>query len=158
MGSTLVIGDTHFPYHHPDTFEFLSAVIAKHRPDRFIHVGDLTDSYAFSRYPKDPEYDECYTKEFQTVREAVKQLHLLMPTLDIMHSNHDDRLWNRATVAGIPKSVMLPFMSVIGADGFDWKLHPDLIVDDWFFCHYKGANILRIASDAGMSVVQGHIV
>lgn len=156
MESILVIGDTHFPYHHPDTFEFISRILYKHKPTRVVHVGDLTDSYAFSRYPKDPEEDECFTKEFTTVREAVKQLHLLVPSMKIMNSNHDDRLWNRATIAGIPKSLILPFLTIIGAQKFDWELVPDLILDDWYFCHYKGANITRIASEAGMSVVQGH--
>lgn len=123
-------------------------------------MGDITDSYAFTRYPKDPEYDECFSVEFQAVRDCVKVLHDLCPDLTIVRSNHDDRLWDRAKSAGIPRSVILPFMEVIGAKGFDWKLVDDLLVDisgtDWYFAHYRGVNVLRVASDAGVSVAQGH--
>lgn len=159
--NVLCFSDTHFPYHHPDTFEFLSAVKSKYQPGYNVHGGDITDSYAFSRYPKDPEYDECYTVEFQSVRESVQKLFIIFEQLDLVNSNHDSRLWDRAITAGIPRSVLLPFMEVIGARAFpEWRLVDDLLLDiggqDWYFAHYKGANIMRVASDAGVSVVQGH--
>jgi len=156
----LAFSDTHFPYHHPDTFEFLSAVRDKYCPDFVIHGGDITDSYAFSHYPKDPEHDECYTKEFKTVRLCIKHLHEIFPQLTIVKSNHDERLWERAKIAGIPRSIVLPFMEVIGAGDFDWLLRDEVVMNisdrPWYFAHYRGANVLTVATRAGMSVLTGH--
>lgn len=156
----LVFSDTHFPYHHPDTFEFLEAVKDKYHPSCTIHAGDITDSYAFSRYPKDPDHDECYTQEFRAVRDCIKKLNSIFPHLTIVKSNHDERLWERAKVSGIPKSIVLPFLEVIGAGDFNWELRDELILkiygEHWYFTHYRGSNVLTVAERAGMSVLQGH--
>ena len=44
--SILVIPDTHAPYEHPDTLEFLAAVAARFRPDTVVHLGDEADKHA----------------------------------------------------------------------------------------------------------------
>ena len=36
----LVISDTHIPYHHKDSIDFLKAIKRKYKPDRVIHIGD----------------------------------------------------------------------------------------------------------------------
>lgn len=158
--NVLALSDTHFPYHHPDTFDFLERIKEKYQPDFVVHGGDITDSYAFSRYPKDPEYDECYTQEFRTVRRCIEYLHGIFPELAIVKSNHDERLWERAKIAGIPKSIVLPFLEIIGAGEYNWSLVDELIVEiadnPWYFAHYRGSNVLTVAERAGMSVLQGH--
>lgn len=156
----LVISDTHFPYHHENTFYFIERIMDKIQPDLVIHNGDLTDSYAFSRYPKDSEYDECYSVEFSAVRQCIATLGELCPDMFVVSSNHDDRLWDRAKSSGIPKSVLLPFRTIIGADKLPWTFKDDLVVKigsaPWYFSHYRGANVLRVAEAVGMSYVQGH--
>lgn len=158
----LAFGDTHSPYHHPDTINFLQAVIGKYEPDRFVHMGDLTDSYCFNRYSMDVGNMESYTEEFKGVRKFVKQLGNLIPDMLLCSSNHDDRLWNRAKVGGIPKEFIVPFLKVVGGDQFNWKLSHEHILrvesdrNYWYFCHTRAGTTINMASSQGMSAVTGH--
>ena len=52
--SVLVISDTHFPYQHKDTVDFLKEIKSKYKPDRIIHIGDELDYHAISFHPTDP--------------------------------------------------------------------------------------------------------
>lgn len=57
--SVLVIPDTHAPYEHPDTLEFLAAVAARYRPDTVVHLGDEADKHALSFHDSDPNLDSA---------------------------------------------------------------------------------------------------
>lgn len=155
----LFFSDPHFPFHHVDTFDFLDWVYSKHNPRKVGCGGDLTDSYCFSRYPKDPEQISC-SAEFDQVREAVDTLSIVFPDLDIVDSNHDARLWNRATLNGIPRRLVRPYLEVIGAPK-GWALHDDLTWKDstgamWYISHQPHGTTQSYARAHGMNTAVGH--
>jgi predicted phosphodiesterase len=160
--NVLLIPDTHAPYHHKDSLDFLDAVSAKYQPDRVFHMGDWTDSYCFSRYPKSIEHEDTYTKEYKKVRKFTKDLLSIFPEGITMKGNHDARLWERAKIAGIPRGLVLPYDEVIGLKGTDWKMVYDytFTVDatrqSWFLAHTKTSSAIICAKTLGMNVAFGH--
>lgn len=156
----LFISDTHLPYMHDDALRFLHAVKQEVRPERVFHVGDLTDQYCFSRYPKDPEADGV-PLEIKHVWRGVAQLGSLFPSMTIVSSNHDDRVYSRSRSAGVPKGFLRPYPELIKSGGYDWKWVHDYTLrlpnkQHVYIVHTKGESSVALAKNIGMNVVVGH--
>ena len=160
--AVLLIPDTHAPYHHRDTFAFLKAVKKKYDLDRVFHMGDWTDSYCFTRFPKDPDMEESYTTEFKQVRAFTKEMTELFPEGMLMMGNHDVRAYERAKTAGIPKGLLIPYDEMIGLSESNWRMEWDytFTVDanrkQWYLAHTKSSNAFVTAKMLGMSAAFGH--
>lgn len=157
----LVFGDTHAPYHHKYTLEFLGDIASKYQPDRVIHTGDLLDIYSVSDYPKDPEHPDSWSQEIKQGRRFVSALSELFPKMEVMESNHDDRAYKKSRVAGVPREFLIPYNKVVGAPD-SWKWHRDLTIrcestrECMYFVHTKTGGSLVAAKDMGMTVAIGH--
>ena len=157
----LAFGDTHFPYCHPRTFEFLATVVELYPDiDRVVHMGDLLDQYCFSSYPKAPNHDTP-NAEIEAAKRCVKQLAKMFPHMEIMASNHDDRLYKKGTHAGIPKEILLPYEELIGSPR-GWRWHKDLTLtvdstrEKVHFRHTTSELTLNAAKSLGCTTVLGH--
>jgi predicted phosphodiesterase len=156
----LFISDTHIPYMHQDALPFLKKVATIVDPERIFHVGDLTDQYVFSSYPKAPEADSV-SQEMHKVWRDVKALGSLFPDMMIVSSNHDDRVYRRGRSAGLPKEFVLPYQDVIKARDYNWKWVNDYMLrlntkQHLYICHTKGESAVALAKAVGMNVVVGH--
>jgi len=156
----LFISDTHAPFQHPKVLSFLKAVKEKFNPERVFHLGDLADQYMFSSYSKIPEADSLST-ELRKTRKFVEQLGELFPKMIIVSSNHDDRLYKRSRLAGVPKEMILPYSKLIGSDTLDWRWVNDYTIrlpnkSHLYMAHTKGQSTLRLAQTLGMNVIVGH--
>ncbi len=158
----MFFSDTHAPYHHKDTIKFLKKVKEQFEPDRVIHGGDLLDVYSISQYPKDPSHPDTWTQEIKGARKFVKELSQVFPDLTILQSNHDDRVYRKAVLYGIPRDTILPYSELIGAPS-TWKWVPslNLTVDsdrsNWHFVHTITGGSLRSAKDKATNVCIGHL-
>jgi hypothetical protein len=157
----LAFGDTHFPYHDHRVFDFLNHVDSVYKPDRVIHMGDVLDIYSVSDYPKDADHPHTWKDEIQKARECVKTLAQIFPDLEVMSSNHDDRVYKKSRVSGIPREFMIKYEDVLGAPPtWKWYPHLTLTVDSSrrqiFFAHTKTGGALRTAQDIGKTCVLGH--
>ena len=158
--SVMIIGDTHLPYMHPDGLAFYQWVQEQISPERIFHTGDLSDQYGFSRFGKIPEADSLPT-ELKQIRKGVQDLGGLFPRMTIISSNHDDRLYNKGMVAGIPKHLIRPYAEVISCEGFDWKWVQDYTItlpdrSNLYLAHTKAGTTLSLAKSLGMHVAVGH--
>jgi hypothetical protein len=157
--SVLIISDTHFPFAHPDTLDFLRAVAGFYKPDRVIHIGDEIDAHAMSFHTHDPDLLSP-SSELELAIKYLKVLYRLFPVVDVMESNHGSLVYRRAKAFGIPKSVIKSYREMLEAP-IGWKWHKDLVLtlnngSKCYFCHSKGSDILRVSQSMGMSVVSGH--
>lgn len=157
----LCYGDLHLPYHDKGAFDFLAQVNDYYKPDRVIDMGDLADQYNFSRYPKDPTALST-TDELRLLRKGVKTLISLFPKLDLLTSNHCERLYSKATISGIPRELILPYKDILGApDNWRWHKEMTLTVDKTrqkiYFVHERGSNVLALAKSIAMNTVMGHV-
>lgn len=154
----LVLGDTHLPWVLWPCVESAARFADKYKPDLVIQVGDFTDQYSWSKYPKDPLAPNAGL-EWQLVQEAAYKFADFFPQMKILEGNHCRRYMYRALEAGVPKQLIKRLDEEFDTQG--WKFHTEpepLVVDNIAFIHgdemagHAGLKSQRM----GMSVVQGH--
>lgn len=154
----LVISDTHFPYQHPDTFDFLEYLANKHRVAGVVHVGDLNDNHFPSYHEK--EYD-CYSgkEELEKSKEACQRLESLFPEMLIAEGNHDLLPKRKAQSADIPLDWVAHPNTIYGLNGgWKWNSHHYFWTGDnkCLLVHSIGTNTRTNAERYSHNSVQGH--
>lgn len=156
--SILVLSDMHHPYAHPDLVPFLKAVKNKYRPDKVVCIGDEVDFHALSFHDSDPDLESAGT-ELKLAIKSLSPLYKMFPNVDIVDSNHGSMVFRKGLASGIPKAALRQYREVLQAPkGWNWtfdlKLNTPL--GQVYFCHGKSGSAGRLASQYGMSCVQGH--
>jgi hypothetical protein len=156
--SILVISDMHHPYAHPDTVPFLKAVKAKYKPDTVVCIGDEIDAHAMSYHEHDPDLDSAGV-ELEKAIKSLTPVYKLFPKCTVVESNHGSMVLRKSKTAGIPKKAIRSYNEVLEAPK-GWKWVFDTIIDTptgpVYFCHGKTTTPGKLASQYGMSTVQGH--
>lgn len=156
--SILVISDMHWPYAHPDTVAFLKAVKSKYRPDKIVCIGDEVDYHDASFHDSDPDLDSAGV-ELEKAIKGLKPIYKLFPKVDIMESNHGSMVLRKALVGKIPRKAIKSYNDILDAPK-GWKWMFDTIIKTplgpVYFCHGKTTTPGKLASQYGMSAVQGH--
>jgi hypothetical protein len=156
--SIFVIGDLHQPYSHPDVLAFLTAVKAKYKPDLVIDIGDEIDAHDSSFHDSDPDLDSAGV-ELEKAIKGLKPIYKLFPKVTVVESNHGSMVLRKALVGKIPRKAIKSYNDILDAPkGWNWVF--DCIyntpIGPVYFCHGKSAAAGRLASQYGMSCVQGH--
>lgn len=154
----LVISDLHCPYQHPDAIAFLAAVKRKYSPTDVVCIGDEVDFHALSFHDSDPDLDSAGI-ELEKAIQALKEIYKLFPKVTVVESNHGSMVLRKALAGGIPKKAIRSYNDILEAPRawkwvFDTKIKTPL--GPIYFCHGKSASPGKMASQYGMSVVQGH--
>lgn len=158
----LIIPDTHAPYHHQDTLKFLKEVYKKYNcNDTVIHIGDIFDFHAISRYTK--ELDAPTAKdEYNKALEFSKELCKIFPKGILILGNHDCRVKSNLKELGIPTEMLKDPKELLGL-GKDWKVEPLYYVIKEFdvLCEHGNnstgpTGALSTAIFKRTSFVQGH--
>lgn len=156
--SILVISDFHAPYNHPDAVRFLAACKAKFKPDTVICIGDEADFHDASFHDSDPDLDSAGV-ELEKAIDALKPLYKMFPKVTVIESNHGSMVLRKALVGKIPRKAIKSYNDILDAPK-GWKWVFDTIVQTplgpVYFCHGKSSAAGRLASQYGMSAVQGH--
>lgn len=157
----LCFGDTHAPYHHKNTLDFLNKLKKEYNPDRVFHLGDHGDIYSVSDYPKDLEHPDTFTSEIKGLRKFTQDLGKIFSELTILESNHDQRVYKRSRVSGIPREFLVKYLDVISAPS-GWRLVPNArfrvesTKDSFFLSHTINSGSLAAAKQLNISTVIGH--
>lgn len=156
--SILVIGDFHAPFNHVDAVDFLAALNKKYKFDKVINIGDETDFHAMSYHDSDPDLPSA-GYELELAIEELKPLYKLFPNVDLVDSNHGSMVLRKALTNGFPKKVLKEIREVLDAPT-GWNWYTDITLNTplgkVYFCHGKSGTPGRLASQYGMSCVQGH--
>lgn len=156
--SILVISDLHCPYQHPDAVAFLKACKAKYQPDTIICIGDEVDFHALSYHESNPDLPAA-GDELQQAITALTPIYKLFPKCTVIESNHGSMVLRKALTGGIPTKAIRSYNEVLDAPR-GWKWVDDTIVQTElgpiYFCHGKSTTPGKLASQYGMSTVQGH--
>lgn len=161
--SILVIPDTHAPYEHPDTLEFLAAVAARYRPDTVIHLGDEADKHAMSFHMSDPNLDSA-GMELEKARVFMAKLHAMFPVMRLCHSNHGSMHFRKAHSHGIPVQYLRTYREVFfpqgGGERWEWQ-HTHVLElpngEQVAFKHQPAGAVLGDAAHERMNLVCGHL-
>lgn len=132
----LVIPDTQFPFHHENTFDFLTFLKKRFKPNIVVHLGDEVDFHCFGRWPVDPDgYGP--RREFELALASMKRLYKLFPNVSVCTSNHTVRPLKRAFDAGLPSVFLKQYHEFLDAPkGWEWRDY--FIYDDIRFEHGEG--------------------
>lgn len=154
----LCISDMHVPYQHPDALRFLQALKRKYRPDLVINLGDAVDFHSISFHPKDPDLLSP-GDELSAIRKEMKALEKMFPKMVVIGSNHGDLPLRKIKDAGLPTKFLRPYNDIYGV-GPGWVFCDDLTLEDdgdiVYFAHGISKNGLKLATQRGVHVVQGH--
>lgn len=156
--SILVISDMHHPYSHPDTTTFLSALKNKYKFDKVVCIGDEVDFHALSFHDSDPDLPSAGDELSRAIR-ALSPIYKMFPKMDIVESNHGSMVLRKGLASGMPKAVLRSYNEVLKSPpGWLWKfdLKVQTPLGQVYFCHGKSGSAGRLASQYGMSCVQGH--
>jgi hypothetical protein len=158
LKSILVISDMHAPFQHPDTAAFLKALKAKYRPDTVVCIGDEQDMHDLSYHESNPDLYSA-GDELKKAIKALQPIYKLFPDCYVLESNHGSLVLRKAMTAGLPTAVIKSYNEILQAPK-GWKWTFDLILPTpngpVYFCHGKTSAAGRLASQYGMSCVQGH--
>ncbi len=158
MENALIISDTHFPYEHPDTFDFLEDVSYAYRLTKIMHSGDMVDNHTGSYH--EIEYGTLSPKEehYQS-KEKIQRLNKMFPKMDVIIGNHGAMSRRKAKTAGIPEDILKSYNDMYEIKGWDWKDKFYFEVDEYAKCllvHSMGANTLSNARNHSHHSIQGH--
>ncbi len=136
MGNTLIISDTHFPYHHRDTFNFLWELNKEYMFDQVLHVGDLYDHHRGSYHEAEPD-SLSEEEEYHQAKKAAHYLQDMFPVMVITQGNHDDIPKRKLKSCGLPEAIIGNYNRMYGTkESWIW-------VDRWFFSSMQGFPVLH---------------
>ena len=119
----LIIPDTHAPYHHRNTLNFLKEVHAKYNcQDLVIHIGDLFDFHAISKYTVEMDSPPA-TEEYQRALKFSSKLGALFPNGVLVLGNHDIRAEIGLKTIGVPLTLLKSTKDLFGLPK-GWKVEP----------------------------------
>lgn len=154
----LVISDYHAPYNHPDAHKFLAACKRKFKPTDVVCIGDEVDYHALSFHDSDPDLPSA-GDELKLAIKEMEKLYKLFPKCTVIESNHGSMVLRKGLANGMPKAVLKSYNEILQAPkGWRWVF--DTIINTpigpIYFCHGKSGAAGRLASQYGMSTIQGH--
>lgn len=156
--NVLVISDLHLPFTHKKALSFCKSVYEKYNCKKVINLGDIVDSYCFSKYTRDPDAmrarDEVIKAQYQISKWAD-----VFPEMIICRGNHDLRLAKRLIEIGIPVSLVTKNLSQIFEMSDGWKWVNDYTYRDVLYTHGSKTGMyahVNTAKDMRCSVVMGH--
>jgi len=157
LKNTLIISDTHFPYHHKDTFDFLGEVAYTYDCEVIKHTGDMVDNHSSSYH--EIEYGVLSSKEeHDKAYEAVQQLNNMFPKMDVIIGNHGSMSYRKAKTAGIPEDHLKSYNNMYDVK-WNWTDRDYFKIDKDTECllvHSMGTNTLNNAARHSHCSIQGH--
>lgn len=155
----MCISDQHFPYAHPDIFEFLRAIKNKYKPTLVVNLGDECDFHNLSFHDSDSDLPSA-GDELQLAIKQLKKLEKIFPDMFLIDSNHGSMALRKFKHHGIPMKLLASPNQIYGVSN-NWKWVNDLTVklpngQDCYFVHGMVKDGIKLASQRGTNVVQGH--
>lgn len=128
-GNTLIVPDLHLPYHHRDSFEFLSALSEYYKFKRILCVGDVFDHHRPSFH--ESETDALNAEdEYEAARVEAHALQAMFPRMTITVGNHDAIPVRQAKTVGLPMKMLSDTNRVYELKN-TWKWVDEHWFDSW---------------------------
>jgi metallophosphoesterase superfamily enzyme len=156
----LIIPDPHLPFEHPKALAFVEEQIKRFQPDEIIFLGDISDQYAWSKYPKTAAALNA-SQELKELRSRLKQWVKLIPTCKVCIGNHDRRIAIKLDEASIPSEISITLHDLFQLPD-TWIINDEFVVDNILFKHGDdlpgGRNATsNILNTMHQSTVTGHL-
>lgn len=155
----LVISDTHFPYHHQDTMEFLLWVYQQYDLDTVIHVGDIFDHHRPSRHVSETDSMSSEDEYYATI-DATAELAEMFPEMLIAEGNHDCIPKRQIKELGLAEHMVKSYQELYGCPD-SWVFSPKHYIDIGngnlaLLTHSISSNVRTNATKFSHCSIQGH--
>jgi predicted phosphodiesterase len=154
----LVIGDTHIPFVHPNYLRFLKEIAEDYEPDKIVHIGDLVDHHALSRFVSDPD-GLTSGNEWKASLDELSRFSKAFPEVEWVIGNHDARPFIKAYDSQIPEAFIRTLEEIYGLPE-GWKVKPKTEIDGVLYTHGLGGGgqwgWQGLSLKQGQSTVIGH--
>jgi predicted phosphodiesterase len=178
--TAVLYGDTHFPNHDPSAIAIVGQIAEDAKPNFLVHMGDLVDCYALSRFDKNPERLETLQDEINMSRQHLAQMRMRLPATSVilLEGNHEDRLrrmlWNLQGTAAVLTDLTnfrkaMTWPALLGLDdlgitwaAYDSKQAKQRLLPKWILKHgtivrkYSGYTARGEMEKYGRSGASGH--
>lgn len=175
--SAVVLGDLHIPDHDPRAVKLAERFIGEVKPDMVVLNGDILETKAVSRWPRNPTEDaiENLQREIDVTRKWLQAVRDLAPKARIVYieGNHEFRLrsylYSNAPALSFLDAVSmksllgLPDLDIryVASRGAKWTdtyiRWGDLLVGHFDVTSKSaGAAALKLLDKYGISLIQGH--
>lgn len=153
-----IISDTHIPFEHPRALEHCLETFEKFNVDTIVHIGDLVDHHAASRFQT--EYNAMnIEEELAATRKAIKPWTDAFPKVKLCLGNHDRIPARQAKAVGMSPSFVKNLHDLYDLPS-GWEADMQFVIDDVMYEHGVGSNgqygAKNTAMRVGTSYVQGH--
>jgi len=153
-----VIADTHIPFEHPDYLEFCKRTFDRFGVDKVVHIGDLVDNHAASRFQSELKAMNV-EEELELTVKALKPWIEAFPEMNLCLGNHDRIPGRQAKSVGIPQSFIKTFEELYELPS-TIKCDMTFEIDGVHYDHGLGSGGMYGAKNTsqkmGQSFVQGH--
>lgn len=158
-GNVLVIGDTHFPFHHKDYLDFCIRVAGEFDCKTVVHIGDEVDNHAISFHNSDPDGLSA-GMEADAAQRELERWYEVFPSVTVIVGNHGALPYRQAFANGIPRRFIKTYEEIWRAPR-GWKWVHSAVIDGVLYEHGIGSSgknaALNRAIDNRMSTVIGHV-
>jgi len=155
----LVISDLHFPFAHPDWYNFLSKLKKKYKPKTIVQIGDETDMHSINvSHVIDPDLPSP-KDEYDLAKKDLHKLNKLFPKMVLLESNHGSMVYRRAISRGMSRNFIKSYNDMWGVGkGWVWKEKHQINTDKGriLFAHQFSKDIAKAVASYSQSCVQGH--
>jgi len=153
-----VVADTHVPFDQPGYLEFCVRTFARYKVDTVVHIGDLVDNHAASRFQSETNAMNV-EDELIATRKALQPWFKAFPKAKLCLGNHDRIPVRQAKAQGLPASYMKTFEELYGLpEGWDCAMVHN--IDGVHYDHGLGSGGMYGARNTALkmcgSYVQGH--
>jgi UDP-2,3-diacylglucosamine pyrophosphatase LpxH len=166
---SVCLADIHYPFRNTTAVNMVVDFIREQRPGRIHLLGDLCDSWALSRFDKDPTRQLNLQEEFDAVRDWLVELRDAAPRAKIIYSegNHEYRL--RKYLISEAKALAglraLTLEKLLDLDKLKIRWQPQdrpyrighlLFTHGQYISRWSGMSAKRHFEQYGCSVIHGH--
>lgn len=154
----LVVGDSHFPAVHPGYLRFVEYLAEQYDCNKFVHIGDVVDFHAISRFKPSPEAEGALG-ELEAAQKELRRWYKSFPKMTVTEGNHCQRAYRAAAEVGLPSRFMVGYNQLFDTPKWTWV--KDIVIDGVYYFHGTGTGGQHPAYNTMqkmlMSTVQGHI-
>lgn len=125
LETTVVLPDTHAPWHDKRACGLVFDVIRALKPDCLASVGDMFDMMAVSRHDKSLDQQAAFKQEIAADNEFLDEIDALgVPRKVVTLGNHDIRVEKYVNLNAPVVDGMVTLESLLGLKRRGWEVHP----------------------------------
>lgn len=153
-----VIPDIHAPFTDLKYLDFLIRTFEKWDVTKIVCLGDAIDSHTISSHVASPDAMSTLT-EYKKALNILDKYYKVFPYVKYCSGNHDQRLFKKASLNGIPSQFMKSFKDLYNVPK-TWDVQTKHVINNVLFTHgveFASRNaITSVTSITHKSTVLGH--